>query len=147
MFVLQNTSSVDAKAASGDRVAVAALEADRPHSDVFRFGADKPLALDAGVALSPFAVARPVRTTADSTQAPPLPHFPTRRGRGAPGLSALACLTARAQATVVHCLPHGTHARPDPVSSRPPFSSLVTRPARSAHGVLWSHASDSDAAH
>ena len=38
-------------------MAVAALEADRPHSEVFRFGADKPLALDAGGALSPFAVA------------------------------------------------------------------------------------------
>ncbi|HLL28221.1 MAG TPA: homoserine O-acetyltransferase [Xanthobacteraceae bacterium] len=32
-------------------------EADEPHSDLVRFGADKPLRLDAGVELSPFQIA------------------------------------------------------------------------------------------
>ena len=32
-------------------------EADRPTSEVVRFGADKPLKLDAGVELSPFQIA------------------------------------------------------------------------------------------
>ena len=31
-----------------------AREADHPHSQVVRFGSDKPLRLDAGVDLSPF---------------------------------------------------------------------------------------------
>src|SRR6185436_17419575 len=34
-----------------------AREADNPHSPVVRFGADKPLKLDAGVDLSPFQIA------------------------------------------------------------------------------------------
>src|SRR4051794_15061891 len=34
-----------------------AREADTPHSPVARFGADKPLKLDAGVELSPFQIA------------------------------------------------------------------------------------------
>src|SRR5215470_1405817 len=34
-----------------------AREADSPHSPVVRFGADKPLNLDAGVALAPFQIA------------------------------------------------------------------------------------------
>src|SRR4051795_6448583 len=34
-----------------------AREADTPHSPVARFGADKPLTLDAGVELSPFQIA------------------------------------------------------------------------------------------
>ena len=34
-----------------------AREADNPHSLVVRFGADKPLRLDAGVDLSPFQIA------------------------------------------------------------------------------------------
>ena len=57
MFVLQNTSPTDPKSAAPDRTALAVLEADHPHSDVCRFSADRPLALDAGVALAPFSVA------------------------------------------------------------------------------------------
>jgi homoserine O-acetyltransferase len=44
---------VEAVLAPADRV----READEPHSQVVRFGADKPLRLDAGVDLSPFQVA------------------------------------------------------------------------------------------
>jgi len=32
-------------------------EADEPHSELVRFGAEKPLRLDAGVDLSPFQIA------------------------------------------------------------------------------------------
>jgi homoserine O-acetyltransferase/O-succinyltransferase len=34
-----------------------AREADHPHSQVVRFGMDKPLKLDAGIDLAPFQVA------------------------------------------------------------------------------------------
>jgi homoserine O-acetyltransferase/O-succinyltransferase len=44
-------------------------EADRPHSPVVHFGADKPLQLDAGVALAPFQIAYQTYGTLDAQRA------------------------------------------------------------------------------
>ena len=42
---------------TGNRTEAMRREADEPHSEVARFGADKPLKLDAGVNLAPFQIA------------------------------------------------------------------------------------------
>jgi homoserine O-acetyltransferase len=42
---------------TGNRIDAMRQEVDEPHSEVVRFGADKPLKLDAGVELSPFQIA------------------------------------------------------------------------------------------
>jgi homoserine O-acetyltransferase len=57
MFVLQNDLDSSPRTPAVDRAVAAAFEADRPHSELLHFAADRPLAMDAGVLLAPFNIA------------------------------------------------------------------------------------------
>ena len=53
---------------AGNRTDAMRREADEPHSEVARFGAEKPLKLDAGVELSPFQIAYTTQGTLNAAR-------------------------------------------------------------------------------